>query len=138
MHDPETKGSADKPEDGREEREGDISLPFLASAASSNITPIKDRAAIQWANKLDHETECNEPGNRQQQVDGPVDEGPGEGEQPEESKQYRERGDNFGVDEAAFGPVVIALARYAAEVFACETGYDGCKGKLANAKQHAE
>jgi hypothetical protein len=38
VHDPETEGGASEPEDGREEREGDISLPFLAGAASSNIT----------------------------------------------------------------------------------------------------
>jgi hypothetical protein len=61
-----------------------------------------------------------------------VDEGAGEGEQPEESKKYGERGDNFGVDEAAFGPVVVSLDRHAAEVFACEASYDGCKGKLGN------
>lgn len=59
-----------------------------------------------------------------------MDEGARKWEQPKKSEQYGERANDFGIDEAAFGPVVVALARYTAKVFACETDYDGCKGKL--------
>lgn len=66
--------------------------------------------------------------DEEEEVDGPVEEGGGEGEQEEEGEDDAESGGYFDVDEAlaGVGGGVAGLV----QVFAVEAGDDGCEGQL--------
>lgn len=52
MDEPKSNQSTCKPEDGRQEDEGDISLPFLARSFLCEITPVEDTATVERADEL--------------------------------------------------------------------------------------
>ncbi len=57
-----------------------------------------------------------------------MDEAGGEGQEPEKGEQHGNRSNDFGVDEAALGPIVAVVG--CIEVLAGKPSYDGCEGKL--------
>lgn len=91
----------DEPADGGQEGKGLVSLPRAAVVApQADAAPVKGAAAAA-AEPVDQQAEDGEPGERDDEVDRPVDEATGEGEQPEEGQQDGEAGDDLGIDEAA-------------------------------------
>lgn len=64
-----------------------------------------------------------------------MDEAAGEGEQPDDGEQDSKSSDDFGVDEAALRPSAGVADRV--EIGAVESGDDGGKDQLRNAKDHA-
>jgi len=138
VHNPETKSSRSKPEDGAQEAESDISLPLLARALVGQVAPVEDAAAVERANEGDEQAEGDEPEDGDQEIDWPVQEGAAEWEQPDEGEEHGEGCDGFGVDEAALGQGVVGHVLVGMKPFACEASDDGCKGELADAEQHAE
>lgn len=90
----------DEPADGRQEGEGLVGLPRAAVvAAEAEAAPVKGVAAAA-AEPVHQQAEDGEPAERDDEVDGPVDEAAGEGQQPQERQQDGEAGDDLGVDEA--------------------------------------
>jgi hypothetical protein len=149
VDEPESNEATCQPEDGRQEGERDIGLPFLAGALLCDIAPIEDAAAVERTDELffmleaaenkgydtlvasayiDQKTESNDPSNEQEEIHRPVDESSRERKEPEQCKQYGQTCDDFGVDEARSGPG--ALAPGVVEIFAGQTSYDGCEGEL--------
>jgi len=135
---PETKNTTGEPENRREESEGDVSLPLLAGALLSDITPVEDRAAIQRADKVNHEAESNNPCSEEKEVNWPVDETASEGEEPEEGKKNGDGSNDFGVDEAGLGKVAIALILDGMEILSGEAGHHSCKSELADTQAEVE
>lgn len=63
VHNPKAEDGTGEPEDGGEEAEGDIRLPFLARAILRNVRPVENRAAVKGADESNQETEGDEPAN---------------------------------------------------------------------------
>lgn len=51
-HEPYSHKGADKPKDSREEGEGDVGLPLLASTILCDVAPVKDVATVKRTNEL--------------------------------------------------------------------------------------
>lgn len=129
---PEAKNTTGEPENRREESEGDVSLPLLTGALLSDIAPGEDRAAIQRADKINHEAESNNPCSEEKEVNWPVDETASEGEKPEKGEKNGDCSNDFSVDEAGLGKVAIALVLDGMEILSSEAGHHSCKGELAD------
>jgi len=107
VHDPQADSGAGEPEDGAQEAEGLARSPAVAEAAVGNPVPVEDTAAAAMvAEGVDEEAERGKPGEREHQVDGPVDEATGEGDEPDQGENNGEAGYDFGVDKACLGPGV--------------------------------
>jgi len=65
-----------------------------------------------------------------------VDERGGEGEEEEQREEDADGGDDFGVNEALFGPCGLVLLGM--EILACEAGDGRREGELANAEREGE
>jgi len=65
-----------------------------------------------------------------------VDERGREGEKEEEAEENPDGGDDFGVNEALFGPGGLVLG--CVQVFTCEAGDGGAEGQLADAEAEGE
>lgn len=125
---PDAQKGRDEPADGRQEREGLIGLPGAAVvAAEAESAPVKGVAAAA-AEPVHEQAEDGEPGERDDEINGPVDEAAGEGEQPEERQQDGDAGDHLGVDESAQGPGRLPPA--GVQVVSSDTCDDGRKGQL--------
>jgi len=135
---PDTEDSAGEPKDGREEAECDISFPFLARAFVGDVGPIEDATAVERTDESNEKTKSNKPADGDEKIDGPVDEAAGEREEPEEGEEHGESGDGLSVDEAAFGPGVVAQVLVGMEPLTGQASDDCCKGELANAEQHRD
>jgi len=81
----DAKQSTDEPEDGTEESECDIGFPALAESLVGDIAPVEDGTTVKRADEVNQQAKRHNPHNEERQVDGPVDEATGKGEQPEES-----------------------------------------------------
>lgn len=100
----EAEHGRDEPADGGQEGEGLVGLEGAAVvAAEADAAPVEGVTAAA-VEPVHHQAEGGEPAGRDDEVDGPVDEAAGEGEQPEEGEQDGQPGDDLGVDEAAQGP----------------------------------
>lgn len=107
---PDAKHGRDEPADGRQEREGLVGLPGAAIvAAEAKAAPVEGSAAAA-AEPVHQETKDGEPGGRDDEVDRPVDEAAGEGEQPEDRQQDGDARDDLSVNEAAECPGRLASA----------------------------
>lgn len=118
----------DKPADGREEGESLVRFPRAAVvAAEAEATPVKG-VATATSKPVHQQTKDGEPAERDDEVDGPVDEASGEGEQPQEGQQDGEPRHNLSVDEAAQGPGGLPSA--GVKVVSGNTSNDGTKDQL--------
>jgi len=98
---PEAEESAGKPEDGREERESDVSLPFLTCAFLGDVAPVENVATVERSDEVDEETKGNHPGGEEDEVHDIVEVRAAEWDEPDQSEQDRESGNDFGVDESS-------------------------------------
>jgi len=133
---PDAESGAGEPEDGREEAESDIGLPAVAGALVSDVGPVEDGATLKGADECNEEAESDEPADGEEEVNGPVDEGAAEWEEPEEGEEHGQSGDSLSVDETSLGPGVVAHVLVLVKPLACKTSDRCCKGELADAKQH--
>lgn len=125
---PDAQQGRDEPADGRQESKGLVGLEGAAVvAAQADAAPVEGVAAAA-AEPVHEQAEDGEPGERDDEVDGPVDEAAGEGEQPEERQQDGNAGDDLGVDEPAQGPGRLPSA--GVQVVSGDTCDDGSKGQL--------
>ena len=123
-----------KPETGADERKRLGRAPLVAEAAVGNAAPVESRALAAGAvEDIDEEAEGGEPGEGEEDVEGPVEDAAREWEEPvgeggwlvgggaeagglvgmkgegevglsEDACEDRDAGDDFGVDEAFLGP----------------------------------
>lgn len=125
-HPVQPDGGRDEPADGRQEGEGLVRLPGAAvGAAQPEAAPVEG-AAAGAAEEADEQAEGGEPAGGEDDVGGPVCEGAGEWEQPEEGEQDGQAGDNLDEDEAAQGPggpAVLGVQVVAGD--ACDDGREG-------------
>ena len=81
---PDAHRGTDKPETGADESEGLSGAPLVAEAAVRDAAPVESRAlAAGVVDGVDEQAEGREPGEREEDVEGPVEETAGEGEEPE-------------------------------------------------------
>lgn len=97
-----------------------------------NVDDIPARAV----EPVDKQAERHKPGDAEDDVGGPVDEGAAEGEQPDDGEQDAERGDDVGVDEAAQVPGRRAVAEV--QVVRRDAQHDSAKDQLSQAEDHGE
>lgn len=97
----------DEPANGGEEREGYDSLPVAAliRATEADVVPVED-TATRASEKVDNQTKCDEPADRDDDVDGPVDEGAREWEQPDGGEEDGNTGHDLSVDEPGLVPTI--------------------------------
>lgn len=153
----EAEHGRDKPADGGQEREGLVGLEGAAVVAvEADAAPVEGVTAAA-VEPVHQQTEDGEPAGRDDEVDGPVDEAAGEGEQPKEGEQDGQPSDHLGVDEAPQGPGRLSsvgvqvvsgytcddgredqLQRGSASSFEC--GLSGCRVKpyLRQAEYHGD
>lgn len=83
---------------------------------------------------VDQQTERHPPADGDDEIDGPVDEGAGEGEEPDNGQEDAETGYDLGVYE----PPLIPRRGVAdgVEVVACEAGHDRGEGQFREAEDH--
>lgn len=93
-----------KPEDSGQEGKRLRSSPAVAGTAAGNPTPVECARIAGVAGEVDEQTEGGEPAERHKDVDGPGHEAAGEGDQPYQSQQKGQAGDDEGVDEAGMWP----------------------------------
>jgi hypothetical protein len=74
------------------------------------------------SNKVNEQSERGHPCSEEHEVDGPVDEARGEGDEPDEGEEEGEACDDFGEDEALLGPGVCFVE--GVEVFTDYAGDD--------------
>lgn len=103
-HEPYPHQGAGEPEDRAEEAKRLTRFPAIAFAPVHDAAPVEHAAAGMRAEIVDQQAEDREPGRREDEIDGPVHEAAGEGEQPEEREEDGKAGGDFGVDEAGLGP----------------------------------
>lgn len=117
-----------QPANSGQERKRLIGLPGAAvGAAQAESAPV-ERVAAAVAEPVDQETKGNEPADGDDEVGRPVNEGPREGEQPDDRQQDGQGRDDLGVDEAAEGP--RGLVVLGVEIMACDASDDGCEDEL--------
>lgn len=150
---PDANKGRRKPEDGRQEGEGLSGSPAVAGAAVGDPTPVKGAGATGAAGEVDEQTEGGEPAERHEDVDGPGDEAAAEGDQPDETQQHGQAGDDEGVDEASMRPdVVVSVCDVqdrgsglhvvgrgiVADVVSDDAGHHRSKGDFANAQRDGD
>lgn len=135
---PDTDQGRRDPENSREEAERFGGLPARAERVTPEM-PGPNATAGQVVDGVDEDTESSEPGERDENVHctdvsrefrsalqrdwirtGPREEARGEGDQPEQTEQYRDAGNDFSVDPAGLRPRVDLVER--GEVVANDTG----------------
>lgn len=85
---------------------------------------------------VDQQAERHEPGDAEDEVGGPVDEGAAEGEQPDDGEEDAERGHDVRVDEAAQVPGRHAPAEV--QVVRRDAQDDGGEDQLRQAEDQGE
>lgn len=124
----QTQDGRHQPANGRQERKRLVGLPRAAvAAAEAQVAPVK-RVAAAAAEVVDEQAEDGKPGDGEEEVGGPVDEGAREGQQPKQGEEQREAGDDLSIYEAAERPggaVVLDM-----KVVACYASYDGGEDEL--------
>jgi len=133
----ESENGRHEPADCRQEGKGDDCLPVAALVYSSEVDalPVEDVAA-RSLKSLDNQAKGNKPTDGDEEVDGPVDEAAGEGEQPEEREKDGKASDDFSVDEACLFHGAGALDGM--EVGAIDTSDDAGKDQLRNAQENGK
>lgn len=96
--------AAGEPEEGRQEGKGHSRLPALTGALLGDVAPREDASTVKGTDEVHQQGEGNHPEHEQGEVNGVVDEGGGERDQPEERHEDGHGGDDLGEDEARFGP----------------------------------
>ncbi|KAI9879623.1 MAG: hypothetical protein M1830_007983 [Pleopsidium flavum] len=102
---------ANEPEDGRQEAEGNSSLPPLTSALLRDIAPSKDASTVERADEGDKQAEGDDPQHKQHEVGHVMDEAAGERNEPDESAEHGDASNDLGVDEALLRPRVGSVVR---------------------------
>lgn len=98
MHEPESHHRTEDPHNGRQEGKRLCGAISTAESMEANNVPVKGVSAL-IIQVFDEQTERCEPGEREKDVHGPMEEAAGEGKEPEEREKERDAGDDFDVDE---------------------------------------
>jgi len=93
---------------------------------------------VKRADESNQKAEGDEPQNRQDEINGPVNKATAEWKKPEKGEEHGKSPNSLSVDEAALGPGVVAQGLVGVKPLACETDDDCCKGELADAEHHGE
>ncbi len=119
VDEPESDKCAEDPNDGRQERKGLVGPPATTETPVCDTAPVEGvcTAASSVVDVVDQDGKGSEPGEGQEQVDRPVEETTGEGEQPEQGEEHGKAGDDLNVDEtsqrpATAGLVVVEIGSY--------------------------
>lgn len=80
------------------------------------------------------QAKSDEPQDRDENVDGPVDKASGEGEKPDNGEEDSQTGDHFRIDEATLLPTIGVADRV--EIGAVKTSDNGGEDQLRNAEDH--
>lgn len=122
-----------QPANGGQEGERLIGLPgATVGAAQAQAAPVK-RVAAAVAQPVHEEGKGDEPAEGEDEIDGPMDEGAREGEQPDDGQQDGQGSDDLDEDEAAQGPRGLAMLRV--QIVARDAGDDGGERELRGKAQ---
>jgi len=108
---PHAQECTSKPQDGGNKAKSLGSLPLIALTAMFQASPVEDATTINLVDVIDEDGKGGEPGSGEEEVDGVVHEGRGEGQQPDEGEHDGDDGDDDGVDFAAKGPNVLRVVQ---------------------------
>lgn len=138
VDEPDANQGAHDPEDCAQERECLGSLHSIAESSLHDAAPMPDASTTKVVVRIDQQAKSCEPCCSNDEVHWIVDETTCERQEPEQGQEDGDTSDDFGVDEASMGPVVVGVVVgvvQVMEVFPYETCDDTCKGELADAQR---